>query len=475
MVSAPETHYARDGDLHVAYQVASDAGPDLLFVPTATFPIDLLWDEPAAADALRRLASFSRLILCDLIGVGSSDAVPVADLPAMQSWTDGIAAVLDAAGCDQVCIFAGAESALPAMLYAASHPERVRQLVLWSPYAHFPRTPEQPWGMPEPALATYLQAFETTVGTGALVDLLAPSRADDLAFRQWWARSERLSAGRGYFRHILELFLRTDVRAIVESIQAPTLVIRRRGDLHVRDGHAQAIVEQLPDGRLVELPGDDSTWFAGDADAVVDEIESFITGERTRAVTNRVLSTVLFTDIVGSTEHAAAVGDAEWATTLGAHNAAVARQVAAAAGVSCSTPATVCSRHSTARPRDRLRVRHPRRRARASTSRSVAACTPARSRWPATKCAVSPSTSRRGSWRSPSAGEVLVSGSIPPLVLGSGVTFVDRGSHLLKGVPDPWPVFAVVDPSIARAYGMIHSRDAQVRQNVGAGLRLCLP
>ena len=447
MVSAPETHYARDGDLHVAYQVASDAGPDLLFVPTATFPIDLLWDEPAAAHALRRLASFSRLVLCDLIGVGSSDAVPVADLPAMQSWTDGIAAVLDAAGCDQVCIFAGAESALPAMLYAASHPERVRQLVLWSPYAHFPRTPEQPWGMPEPALATYLQAFETTVGTGALVDLLAPSRADDLAFRQWWARSERLSAGAA-----------TSVTSSSSSsapmcAQSSRASRRRRsssvgrGDLHVRDGHAQAIVEQLPDGRLVELPGDDSTWFAGDADAVVDEIESFITGERTRAVTNRVLSTVLFTDIVGSTEHAATVGDAEWATTLGAHNAAVARQVAAARGrlVQYTGDGVLATFDGPARAigcaydiRDAVRGLDLEIRCGLHTGevemagdevRGIAVHIAARIMALA------------------GAGEVLVSGSIPPLVLGSGVSFVDRGSHLLKGVPDPWPVFAVVDPT----------------------------
>ena len=204
-------------------------------------------------------------------------------------------------------------------------------------------------GHPESTLVTYLAGFEAMVGTGGLVDILAPSHADDLRFRQWSARGERLSAGRAYFRHILELFLRTDVRTIVPSIQAPTLVVRRRGDLHVRDGHAQAIVEQLPDGRLVELPGDDSTWFAGDADAVVDEIESFITGERTRAATNRVLSTVLFTDIVGSTEHASAVGDAAWAATLDAHNATVARSgCRPRAGVSSSTRATVCSRPLTA-------------------------------------------------------------------------------------------------------------------------------
>ena len=219
MSATPETRYARDGDAHLAYQVFGDGGPDLLFVPTATFPIDLLWDEPTVAGHLHRLASFSRLILTDLLGVGSSDAVPINDRPAMQSWTDGLVAVLDAVGSECVSVFAMSESALPAMLLTASHPHRVRSLVLWSPFARFVRAPDQPFGMPEPALAKYIDTFENTVGTGALVDLLAPSWAGDAAKRRWWARSERLAGGPGYFKAVLDLFLHTDVRPVLESIQ----------------------------------------------------------------------------------------------------------------------------------------------------------------------------------------------------------------------------------------------------------------
>jgi pimeloyl-ACP methyl ester carboxylesterase len=177
MAAIPETLYTRDGDVHLAYQIVGDSGPDLLFVPTATFPIDLLWDEPTVAQHLRRLASFSRLILTDLLDMGSSDAVPVHDRPAMQAWTDGLVSVLDAAGIECVSVFAMAESTLPVMLLAASHPQRVRSLVLWSPFAYFLRTADEPFAMPESAVVRYIDAFGNTVGTGATVDLVAPSWA----------------------------------------------------------------------------------------------------------------------------------------------------------------------------------------------------------------------------------------------------------------------------------------------------------
>ena len=331
MSATPETLYAKDGDAHIAYQIVGD-GPDLLFIPTATFPIDLLWDEPTVAGHLRRLSSFSRLILTDLLGTGSSDAVPIHDRPAMQSWTDGLVAVLDAVGSECVSVFAMSESALPAMVLTASHPHRVRSLVLFGPFARYVRAPDQPFGMPEPALATYLDGFERTVGRGGVVDNLAPSWARDVAKRRWWARGERLSGGPGYFRAILDLFLHSDVRPALESIQAPTLLLHRRGDRHVRGDHAKDLAERIPHARLVELDGDDNIWFAGDADRVLDEIESFLTGGRPAAPSNRVLSTVLFTDIVGSTQRAAQLGDEAWTTALAAHNRVVERHVAGSRG-----------------------------------------------------------------------------------------------------------------------------------------------
>jgi class 3 adenylate cyclase/pimeloyl-ACP methyl ester carboxylesterase len=445
MALAPDTRYARDGDVVLAYQVAGSGDLDLLYVPTATFPIDLMWDEPMLSRSLRRLTSFGRVIATDLLGSGSSDVVSTAEMPAMQAWSDGFLAVLDAAGSEQPAIFAAGESALPAMLFAASYPQRVRALVLWAPYAYYPRTAGRPWGMPEAALERYLSTFVDSVGTGAIVEVLAPTCSEDSAFRRWWARSERLSMGPGSFGRILETFLRTDVRGVLGSIQAPTLVLRREGDAHVRSGHAQEVAAGIHGARLVELPGDDHTWFAQGADAAIDEIESFLTGERVGTVTNRVLSTVLFTDIVDSTKRAAAMGDGPWVATLEEHNRTVGRYVASFRGrvVQYMGDGMLATFDGPARAiecalemQDALHALDLEIRAGLHTGevevagddlRGIAVHIAARIMSLA------------------AAGQVLVSGAVPPLVLGSGIRFEDRGSHTLKGVPDEWPVFAVVE------------------------------
>ena len=445
MAAAPETHYARDGDAHLAYQIVGDGGPDLLFVPTAAFPIDLLWDEPTVAGHLRRLASFSRLILTDLLGVGSSDAVPINDHPAMQSWTDGLVAVLNAVESECVSIFAMSESTLPVMLLTASHPHRVRSLVLWSPFARFLYAADQPFGMTEAGLEKYIDGFERFVGTGALVEVLAPSWAGDAAKRRWWARSERLAGGPGYFKAMLDLFLNTDVRPALESIQAPTLLLRRRGDRHVRGDHARAVAERVRHARLVELDGDDHVWFAGNSDRVLDEIESFLTGQRSATPTNRVLSTVLFTDIVGSTERATVLGDEAWTTALAAHNRVVERHVAGSRGaiVKFTGDGALATFDGPARAincacaiRDAVEDLGLTIRAGVHTGEVEMADGDVHG------IAVH-IAARIMALAAP--GEVLVSGVIPPLVLGSRIRFADRGSHELKGVPDRWPVLAVQD------------------------------
>ena len=445
MAAIPDTVYVRDGDVNLAYQVVGDSGPDLLFVPTGTFPIDLLWDDPTVAGHLRRLASFSRLILTDLLGLGSSDAVPITERAAMQEWTDGLVAVLDAAGSECAAVFGMAGSALPAMLLTASYPQRVRSLVLWSPFAYFLRTPDQPFGMPEPTFEKLIDAFGNTAGTGAVVDLLAPSWKDDAAKRRWYARNERLAGGPGYFKAILDLFLRTDVRPVLESIQAPTLVMHRRGDRYVVDGHAQYVAERIPHARLVELDGNDHEWFAGNAGRVLDEIESFLTGGRAARPTNRVLSTVLFTDIVGSTERATALGDEAWTAMLEVHNRAVERQVVGARGtvVKFTGDGALATFDGPARAimcacaiRDAV--------ADLGLSIRVGLHTGEVEIVDGDVHGIAVHIAAR-IMALAAPGEVLVSGAVPPLVLGSGLAFDDRGSHRLKGVPDVWPVLAVHD------------------------------
>ncbi len=442
MGGTPETHYARDGGFHFAYQVVDGNGPDLLLVPNPNFPIDLVWDQPTVARHLHRLASFSRLILTDLLGVGSSDST-LPDNPSMQVWTDGLVAVLDAVGSEHASVFGMAESALSSILLAASHPQRVRSLVLSSPYAHFLRSSDQPFGMPESQLPKYLEVFGRHVGTGAVTEVLAPSWADDADKRRWWARCERLAGGPGDFMYAFNLFARTDVRPVLESIQAPTLVLCRRGDRHARYGHAQAIAQRIPDARLVEFDGEDSVWFAGDADRLLDEVEKFLTGQRGAPPSNRVLSTVLFTDIVESTQRAARMGDDAWTEVLAAHDRIVGQQVSAWRGemVKFTGDGALSTFDGPARAiecacaiRDAtedigLTIRVGLHTGEVEKTdgdiHGIAVHVAAR--------IMSLAGSR----------EVLVSGVIPPLVLGSRISFADRGEHELKGVPGPWRVFAV--------------------------------
>jgi len=442
MSGVPETRFVRDGHADIAYQVVGN-GPDLLFVPGPQHPIDLIWDEPEVSGYLRRLGSFTRLILTDLRGSGSSDHVEIADNPVMQSWVDGLVAVLDAADSQSASVFSHAGAALPIMLLAASHPDRVRSLVLWNAYARFNRASDYPVGVPEHALPGYIDNYVNALGTGAMVDISAPSWAGDAAKRRWWARSERLAGGQNYFRRALNYFMRTDLRPVLESIQAPTLILRRRNEREVRRGHALTLLERIPNARLVELDGEDHMWFAGDGDAVVDEIESFITGERRAKPSNRVLSTVLFTDIVGSTQRAAKAGDAAWTITLASHNRIVEQHVASARGkvVKFTGDGALATFDGPARAiecacamRDALQDLGLQVRAGLHTGEIEVADGDIHG------IAVHVAARIMGL-----AGpdEVLVSGVMPPLVLGSRIGFDDRGTHELKGIPSNWPVFAV--------------------------------
>ncbi len=429
------------GDAHIAYQVLGD-GPDLLFVPLACLPIDLVWDEPAVAGPLRRLASFSRLILTDLLGAGSSDRLPPDGQPALQVWTDGLLAVLDTVGSERASIFSMQGACLPVWLLAATHPERVSSLVLWSPFARFLRADDHPAGFPEDRLEKLVERYIEHVGTGSLMDVLAPSWTRDDVKRSWWARCERLAGGPGYLPAMLEYWLRTDLRPALDSIQAPSLLMRRSGDPDVRRDHFLDLGKRLPRAQLMEFEGD-GLLFAGDSDQVFDEVESFLTGERRARPSNRVLSTVLLTDIVGSTERAARVGDEVWATTLAAHNRLVERHVAAARGtvVKFTGDGALATFDGPARAiqcacaiRDAVGDLGLSIRAGLHTGEiemadgdihGIAVHVAAR-----IMALAAP-------------GEVLVSGVMPPLVLGSRLAFDDRGSHELKGVPDTWPVYAV--------------------------------
>jgi len=320
MASRPDTQYALSDRNHIAYQVVDGADRDLLYVARPTAPIDLLWEDPIVARGLRRLSACGRLILCDLRGWGASDSIDTQRLPPMQAWMDDIGAVLDAAESEQATLIAASEAALPVMLFAATDPDRTAGLVLINSFACFLRGPETPFGIPPKSAENYVQLYRDFAARGALADYLAPSRASEPGFRRWSARSQRLSGGPGTASAIYEVFMRTDLSGVLASIQAPALVLHREGDPHVRRGHARFLADRIPRAQLVTLPGEDNEWFSGEIEPLFDEIEQFVTGIRRARRSDRVLATILFTDVLGSSERAATLGDAAWKGLREAHD-----------------------------------------------------------------------------------------------------------------------------------------------------------
>jgi class 3 adenylate cyclase len=439
----PETRYAESGEYHIAYQVASTGERDILFVPRTTTPIDLLWEDPIAARGLRRLAACGRLIMCDLRGWGASDSIDTQRLPAMQAWTDDINAVLDAVGSERATIIGIAESALPVMLFAATFPDRCAGLVLINAFARFIRGPETPFGMPAETARRYVELYRAISGRGGFVDFVAPSRASDPAFRRWYARSQRLGAGPGTAAAIYDLFMRTDVTAVLPSIQAPTLLVRRRDDPHVRAAHSGFLAERIHDARLVTIEGADDEWFSGDVEPLLDEIEQFITGIRRAPRSERVLATVLFTDIVASTQQAAEMEDAAWRVVREAHEDLLRSHIASFGGrlVDLAGDGALATFDGPARAiscacgiRDATRSLGVSIRAGLHTGEiellsngigGLAVHIGARVAGLA------------------DPDEVLVSATVPPLVAGSGIRFSPRGIHTLKGVPTQWEIYRV--------------------------------
>jgi class 3 adenylate cyclase len=445
MSEAPQTQYVQSGDAEIAYQVVGNGSIDLVYVPIGLMPIDLIWDHPPSARNLKRLASFTRLILLDNRGYGSSERVPARELPAVQAWMDDILAVLRAAGSERASVLAAQEPGLSAMLLAASHPERVSSLVLVNCYARFLRSPQYPWGMPAASLDRYIELLSRPDIRGAGDNLLAlaPSMAADRQTRDWYGRSERLSSTPHAGAAIFRLFAETDMTDVLPGIKVPTLVIARREAQHVRVGHGRFLAQRIPNAKYVELPGTDTSPFLGDAEDLLSEIEEFLTGIRPVHEIDRVLATVLFTDIVGSTELAARIGDRRWRNLLDSHDAIGRNEVDLFRGrvVRSTGDGMLATFDGPARAiqcaralRDAFKSLGIDIRAGLHTGElelregdigGIAVHIGARIAALA------------------SSGEVLVSRTVKDLVVGSGIQFVDRGVHALKGVPDEWQIYAV--------------------------------
>jgi len=441
-MEVPDTRYAMSGAAHVAYQVVGDGPVDVVLIEQWFSHVESQWDVPPLARFLERLSSFSRLLLFDQRGVGLSDPVPISSLPSGEEWMDDLGAVLDAAGSTRAALVAGLDGGQIATRFAATHPDRVSSLVLVNTCPRFREAPDYPWGGSPDQLARALEEIEARWGEGVTAQRRAPSVAADPYLLRAFGKLERQSASPGSALAMMRMLVETDIRSVLPTIRVPTLVIHRSDAAVVPVAHGRFMAEHIPGARFVELPGADITLWAGDAEALVAEIQEFITGVRPPVEADRVLATVMFTDIVGSTDRAAGLGDGRWGTVLEEHNRLVRRQLERFRGreVKLTGDGFLATFDGPARGircaeaiRDALRALDLEVRAGLHTGEvslvgddvaGIAVHIAAR------VAALA------------GAGEILVSSTVRDLVGGSGIEFDDRGEHALKGVPDPWRVFA---------------------------------
>ena len=440
----PETRYARSGDVHIAYQVVGEGEPDLLLVAEFWHSIEAQWEEPALASFLRRLGSFGRLISFDKRGTGISDTVAPNQVLSLELWLGDIVAVMDEVASKEAVLLGFGGGGTLSTLFAATHPERTSGIVLVNSYARLSWAPDYSWGRASALKDEMAHVMRTGWGRGVLLDLLAPSKVGDESFRQWWARYQRLGASPGTILRNRRMLDEVDVRDVLPSIRVPTLVVHRADNAYSRVEHGRYLAESIPGARYVEVPGSDYFPFLGNADVLLDEIERFVKGVSRAPEADRVLATVLFTDIVGSTQRASDLGDRRWAELLDAHDAVVRRELERFRGQEINTTGDgfLATFDGPARAvrcalavRDAVRPLGLEIRAGLHTGEVELA-------GGATLGLAVHIGQRVLAEAGP--GEVLVSSTVKDLVAGSGLAFADRGLHALKGVPEEWRLFQLL-------------------------------
>jgi pimeloyl-ACP methyl ester carboxylesterase len=436
-----ETHYAKSGDVNIAYQVVGDGPRDLVVVPGWVSNIDLFWEEPRVARFFERLASFSRLILFDKRGTGLSDRV--ANMPNLETRMDDVRVVMDAVSSEQAALFGYSEGGSMCMLFAATYPERTTALIMSGSYARRMWAPDYTWGTPRETWEDFLDAVVRNWGGTIGLDERAPSLAGDAHFRDWWARYVRQSASPGAGRAIWSMIADIDVRHVLPAIRVPTLIIHNAGDRNVPVENSRYMAERIPGAKYVELSGVDHIPYVGNSEMILDEIEEFLTGVRRGPEPDRVLTTLLFTDIVDATSKVIELGDRSWRNLLETHNTLVRERLVHFRGREIDTagdgflaafdgPArgvrAACAIVAGVKQLG-LEVR---------AGLHTGECEVSGSKLTGVAVHVGARIAALAK-----SGEVLVSNTVKDLVAGSGLKFVDRGLHTLKGVPGESRLFAV--------------------------------
>jgi pimeloyl-ACP methyl ester carboxylesterase/class 3 adenylate cyclase len=455
-VQIPETRYARNGEVNIAYQVIGEGDRDLVFVPGFISHLDLWWTLSETMTFFRELSSFARLILFDKRGTGLSD--PVAGLSTLEERMEDLHAVLDAAGSERATVMGVSEGGPMSALFAATYPERVTSLVL---YGTFPTTNAEKLtalgatiegaGEVESRIGRLRQIVDEHWGEGRAIEFFVEEIPVTNALRRGWGLFERAAASPAMVRSLLASYDEIDVTSILPTLQVPTLVIHRAGDTAVPVAAARVIAERIPGASYVELPGKDHIPWIGDSAALIAEIEEFMTGARHVPEPERALATVLFTDIAGSTDRAAELGDSRWRAALEAHHALVREELGAHRGREVKTMGDgfLATFDGPARA---IRC------ACAINRRSEEQGLPVRAGVHTGECElmgddVGGIAVHIGARVAALAkgGEVLVSSTVRDLVVGSGIEFEDRGAHELKGVPGQWQLAAVASLEARRS------------------------
>jgi pimeloyl-ACP methyl ester carboxylesterase/class 3 adenylate cyclase len=431
------TQYAKSGDVHIAYQVFGEGHVDIVLSPGFVSHIENYWDEPGLARWLKRLGSFSRVTMFDKRGTGLSDRV--SQLPGLDERIDDVRCVMDQVGIERAAIFGISEGGSLSTLFAATHPERSLALILYGAFARF-----SDWFPNQEALDTFYQYVENYWGSGASVPIWSPSKQDDPVFQQWWGKFERLGASPGAAKTLMQMNSQIDISDILPTVNVPTLVMHRRDDINVSVEGGRMLAREIPGAKYVELAGKDHLPMIGEnADQIIDEIAHFLTGEHQPVDTDRILATILFTDIVDSTKNLAQKGDQQWRLLLASHNMMVERQVARfhgrlvkntgdgilavfdgpARAIRCAIG--MCEEAHQMGIELRTGLHTGEIELMGNDVGGMAVHIAARVMGKA------------------GAGEVWVSRTLKDLVVGSGFRFQEQGVFPLKGVPDEWRLFSI--------------------------------